>query len=118
MIELGTSILNTFFGRKTSRSASSRTASVLRGANTAYKKKADADRAEETLRQLQIDLEDLETSLRREIDEMTTQFDVTRVELESVVITPRKSDLKTRPLVFLWVPWQVDPQGIAEPMFG
>lgn len=118
MIELGTSILNTFFGRKTSRSASSRTASVLRGANTAYKKKADADRAEETLRQLQIDLEDLETSLRREIDEMTTQFDVTRVELEPVVISPRKSDLKTRPLVFLWVPWQVDPQGIAEPMFG
>jgi hypothetical protein len=49
---------------------------------------------------------------------MTTQFDVTRVELEPVVISPRKSDLKTRPLVFLWVPWQVDPQGIAEPMFG
>jgi len=117
VIKMGTSVLSAFFGNKTKSRSSRSTDAVIRDATQAVKKKADANRAEEALRQLSLDLADLETSLQVEIDDLTRQYDVHHLELESTEIPPRKSDLKTEPLVLVWTPWQIDLQGQAQPLY-
>jgi hypothetical protein len=118
VITLGTSVLGAFFGNKTKSRSSSKTDSIIRGAQQTAKKKADADRAEEAMRQLSLDLEDLQTSIKLEIDELTRKYDVHRIEIESVEIPPRKSDIKTEPLILLWLPWQIDEHGEASPLYS
>ncbi|TVQ01627.1 MAG: DUF853 family protein [Planctomycetaceae bacterium] len=118
VIELGTSVIGTFFGgKRKSRARTSAASSVLKGATQAAKKKADADRAEEALRQMQLDLDELQVSLQAEIDRLIQRHDVHRLELEAILVRPRKADLKVRPLVLLWTPWQIDPQGNARPLY-
>lgn len=119
MIDLGTSVIGTFFGgKRRSRATASKSTAAWKGATHAAKKKADADRAEDALRQLKLDLDELQTSLRDEIHRLTHTYDVSRVDLEAVVVRPRKSDLKVQPPALLWTPWQVDSQGLAEPLYG
>jgi hypothetical protein len=118
VIELGTSVIGTFFGgKRKSRASSSSASSVLKGATQAARKKADAGRAEEALRQMQLDLNELQVSLQAEIDRLIQSHDVHRLELEVILVRPRKADLKARPLVLLWTPWQIDPQGNARPLY-
>jgi hypothetical protein len=38
--------------------------------------------------------------------------------LEELRIAPRKSDLDAEPVTLVWTPWQVSPEGRAEPLFG
>ncbi len=117
-ITIGTSILGAFFGNKVGgrASASSKTTTAVRGATKAAEKKGDVDRAHAAIGQLQLDLEDLNTEIKIEIDAMVRRFDPHVIELEEMTIAPRKSDLKTKPLVLLWTPWQIDDQGMAEPL--
>jgi len=117
-VTMATSIFGTFFGNKTrSRSTAPKAEKLIRGATQAVKKKADTDRAKDAMRDLQLDLEDLEIAVKAEIDQLTREFDVHRIELETIAIAPRKSDLKTEPLTLLWTPWQIDEHGMAEPMY-
>lgn len=116
VIELGTSVIGAFFGNK-SRSRSRQTDAIVRGATQAAKKKADADRAHESLRQLQMDLEDLQSNLQAEVNELARQYDVQQIEIEAIEVAPRKSDLKIEPLKLVWTPWQIDEQGLAEPLY-
>lgn len=118
VIDLATSVLTSFFGRKqASRKSGGKATAVLKGASQAAKQKADADRAEEALQQLSLELQDLEQAVRAEVDAMTQAYDVRNIELEAVVVPPRKGDLKTEPLVLLWTPWQIDQQGLATPLY-
>ena len=119
VIDLASSVLTAFFGRKgSSRRSSGKATAVLKGASQAAKQKADAGRAAETLRQLSLDLQDLEQAVQAEIDAMTRAYHVSRIELEEVLVRPRKGDLKTKPPVLLWTPWQINPQGLAMPLSG
>ncbi len=117
-ISIGSTILGAFFGKKLgSRANVSKTSTAMRGVTKAAQSKADVDRAEDAMRQLQIDLDDLNHEIQISLDEITTKYDVKSVELEAIEISPRKSDLKSKPLTMLWTPWQVDAQGIASPLF-
>jgi hypothetical protein len=117
-VTMATSILGTFFSNKAkSRSTTPKAEKLIRGATEAVKKKADADRAKDAMRQLQLDLEDLEIAVKAEIDHLTRRFDVHRIDLDTVAIAPRKSDLKAEPLTLLWTPWQIDDHGMAEPLY-
>lgn len=117
-ISIGSTILGAFFGKKLgSRENVSKTSTAMRGATKATQAKADVNRAEEAMRQLQLDLDDLNLEIKIALDEIASKFDVSSVELEETIVTPRKSDLKTKPIVLLWMPWQIDDQGIASPMY-
>jgi hypothetical protein len=118
VITLGTSVLGAFFGNKTKSRSSSKTDSIIRGATQTAKKKADADRAEEAMRQLSLDLEELQTSITLEIDELARKYDVHKIKIEATEIPPRKSDIKTEPLVLVWLPWQIDQHGEASPLYS
>ncbi|HBJ39066.1 MAG TPA: ATP-binding protein [Planctomycetaceae bacterium] len=118
VITLGTSVLGAFFGNKTKSRSSNKTDAIIRGATQTAKKKADADRAEEAMRQLSLDLEDLQTSIKLEIDELARKYDVHKIQIEATEIPPRKSDIKIEPLVLVWLPWQIDQHGEASPLYS
>ncbi len=118
-INMGTTVLGAFFGKKLgSRANVSKTSTAMQGATKAAQQRADVQRAEETMRQLQVDLDDLNQEIKIALDEVAQKFDVASIELEEIAVPPRKSDLKTRPIVLLWTPWQIDDQGIASPLYS
>lgn len=118
ILSFGTSILGAFMGRKiASRTNVSKMSTAARGATRAAQQRGDVRRAESALEQLQIDMHELEDELRHEIDELSLQFDIENLELETTTIPPRKSDLKIGDPVLLWTPWQVDEDGEATALF-
>jgi hypothetical protein len=118
VINLGTTVLGTFLGNKvSSRSMTSKTGSLLRGASQAAKKKSDAGRAEEALMRLQEELRQLEQDAQSEIDQLAEVYDVHRLELEVVSVPMRKADFNSKPLVLVWLPWEIGPTGECEPLF-
>ena len=117
-ISIGTTILGAFFGKKLgSRSNVSKTSTAMRGATRASQAKGDVNRAEESMQQLQLDLEDLNNEIKISLDEIAAKYDVTSIELEETLLAPKKGDLKTKPLLLIWLPWQVDAAGVASPLF-
>jgi hypothetical protein len=118
VINLGTTVLGTFLGNKvSSRSMTTKTGSLLRGASQAAKKKSDAGRAEEALMRLQEELQQLEFDAQSEIDQLAEVYDVHRLELEVVPVPMRKTDFNSKPLVLFWLPWEIGPAGESEPLF-
>lgn len=90
---------------------------VARGFNRASQQKDDVRRAEDALRLLKDDMRELETEFRDARDELIDALDFDQMELETVDIPPRKSDLKTDEIVIAWCPWEVDEGGDATPLF-
>ncbi|MCC9641383.1 ATP-binding protein [Rhodopirellula sp. JC740] len=118
ILSIGTSILSAFMGRKlASRTNVSKVSTAARGASRAAQQRSDVKRAESALEQLQIDMQELEDELRHEIDQLGQEFDIEKLELETITIPPRKSDLKIGAPVILWTPWQVDSTGEATALF-
>lgn len=118
-IEMGSTVLGAFFGKKLgSRSNVTKTSTAMRGATKAAQARSDVQRAEEAMRQLQLDLDDINQEITITLDEVARKFDVAKIELEEVTVPARKADLKTKPIILLWTPWQIDAQGIATPLFS
>ena len=76
--------------------------------------RGDIGRAKESLEVLQQKLDDLEQEARDEIDEIKQSIRVDKMDLESLDIRPRKSDIEIRRLSLVWLPYRVDSSGIAE----
>jgi hypothetical protein len=111
-ISVGSTLLGSLLGgRRTS------VATAARGFGRASQQRDDIERAEDALRLLQDDYDDLERELTDEIDELNEQYDFENLQLEELEIPPRKSDLKAEEVMIVWTPWQVDHDGIASPLF-
>ncbi len=118
LLSFGTSLIGAFMGRKiASRTNVSKMSTAARGASRAAQQRGDVKRAEAALEQLHIDMQELEDELRHEIDQLGQEFDIENLELETVTIPPRKSDLKIGSPIILWTPWQVDSTGEATALF-
>jgi hypothetical protein len=119
MISVGASILGAFMGNKVaSRTNVNKVSTAARNASRAVQQKADVTRAEESLKQFAMDMQDLDAELQEELETLGKKYRVDDWELDTTVIPPRKSDLKVTDPAILWTPWQVDSTGIATPMYG
>jgi hypothetical protein len=118
VISLGTTVLGALLGRKAlSSTTMTRTASTMRRAGRRGSAKEDVRRAEDSLATYQEKLETMEADFTRELDALKNDFEADNFTLDEVVLRPRKSDLKVKALKLAWTPWQVDANGIAEPLF-
>ena len=116
---VGASILGAFMGQKlASRTNVSKVSTAARGASRAAKQRGDVGRAEETLRQLALEMTELDVELQEEMAMLGEQFDERNLELHESKIAPRKSDLNVSDPLILWMPWQIDAAGIATPLFS
>lgn len=117
-ISFGGTILGALFGRKTaSRTNVSKASTSLRSAGRAAQQKGDVSRAQEKVEDLNAELQKLDQELAEEIKTLEGKFDVESLTLKTLEITPRKSDIEVGHVAVVWTPWQVDAQGIAEPLF-
>ena len=108
---LAQSMLGAFLGgRRTGMST------VARSAARANQQRSDVKRAQEALEYLQEDIQELEDSLKEEIDKLNETYDADTIEIETSEIPPRKGDLKAETPMIVWVPWEVDEDGIATPL--
>lgn len=107
-IDMGHSVFKSLFGRKKAstglKSAATKRARVS-------KEKQDVERAERELRERENDLKELEIDYKDAIDAVEPVGAATSLELDEVVIRPRKGDFDLTEPMLLWTPWLVSENG-------
>ncbi len=117
-ISLGATLLGAVFGRKvTSTGTVGRATTTFRGVGRAAREKEDIARATQEVKIVQEKLHQLEEEFQEEMGKIKDAYSPEDLELEEIVIRPRKSDIFVTPLSLVWSPWRVGMDGIAEPHF-
>jgi hypothetical protein len=118
-ISFGQSILGALFGRKLASTTNvSRAATSMRGVGRSLQQRDDVSRAEESVESLREKTANLEAEFQEEVARIEETVSADQFELEEVPVRPRKSDITLGTVGLLWTPWQVDPDGIAEPAYS
>ena len=118
MLSVGTTLMGALLGRKTlSVTNARRASSSMRSFGRSSKEKGDISRAQENLEDLHIKFEDLETEFNEAVEKLEEKLSVDNLEFEELILPPRKSDLSVEQFVVVWLPWEVDESGIAEPVY-
>ena len=65
----------------------------------------------------QITEDNMEEEFQEEMNKVKDAYSPEDLDLEEIVIRPRKSDIFVTPLSLVWSPWRVGMDGIAEPHF-
>jgi len=116
---IGTTILGALLGNKiASQSNVSKAASAVKGLGKVTAQQGDVMRAQETFEELVAAKDELERQCLDEVELITNQFSPENLSLEAIDIPIRKADTKTKLMALVWVPWQVNSQGIATPLIG
>ncbi len=117
VLNVGTSILGALFGRKLgSRANVSKATSAVKSIGKATAQSANVARAEESLEAIQSSMLDLEQEAELAIAKVSRDFAPENLTLETIVIPLRKSDTQIKQIAIAWIPWQIDPNGIATPL--
>ncbi len=117
-LSFGQTLLGAFMGRKKiSATTINRTSSTIKKAGRAASGQSKVRHAEDTLESLIQAKEDLESEFQAAVDAISSQLDSEQISLTSVDIKPRKSDLSVVSQQFVWLPYAVDPAGIASPLY-
>jgi hypothetical protein len=105
-ISIGGALLGAFLGRKVVSSSNiGRASTAARGAGRAYKESQDIDRAEETVDAIKQQLAALEAQFQAETDALDAEHDPAALELETVSIKPKKTDITVRSVTLAWTPY-------------
>jgi hypothetical protein len=112
-VSIGASLLSAVFGGK--RSAASRAGTAAKSAGRVFGEKGDVDRAGESLEVLRQRRAALEQELESEAADLSAGLDAATVRLETLGVTPRKSDIAIGRLVLAWEPWREGADGFPEP---
>ena len=119
IFNIGTTILGALLGNKiASRSNVSKAASAVKGLGKVTAQQGDVMRAQETFEELSHAKDELERQCQEEIETVTSQFSAENLALEAIDIPLRKADTKIKLIALVWVPWQMNPQGIATTLIG
>ncbi|MHB8862222.1 MAG: ATP-binding protein [Pirellulaceae bacterium] len=117
-ISVGTSIFGALFGRKVlSRKNVDRASSSARRAGRVARQKDDVAKARETLDMLLQQRRELEEQAAQEVARIDDAFRTEHLQLETLQVRPRKSDITVEPLTLVWLPWRVDDTGSAQPAY-
>ena len=104
-VSLGESILGGLFGRKIfSRTNLGKASRTVRSAGRARQQQADVAQAEAALARLQTERTELNEKLEQELAKIAHDYHPDRLELETVAIRPRKSDIQVEAVRLVWIP--------------
>ena len=118
VIKIGSSLLGAMFGRKLASSTNlTRASTSMRSVSGAAQQRGDIERAKEKVETLQRQLKELEDEFERDVQTLSAASDVSSLELESLEVRPRKSDIQLDPLQLVWTPWRINSDGMVEPLF-
>lgn len=116
-LNMGTTLLGALMGRKTlSRSTMSGASRSARGLSRSAKEKQDIAFAEDKLAAVQTELSDLEAELEAEVAALRERMDPEAVELETLDLAPRKSDIDAA-VSLVWLPYARGRDGSLQPVY-
>lgn len=117
VLNFGTSVLGAILGNKiASRTNVSRTSTAARSLGKAVQERSDMQAASAVLDQLISEKYDLNAAFEKEAQDLSDKFSVEGLTLEPVEVPCRKGDIKVDLLCLLWIPYEVDSRGIANPL--
>ena len=86
--------------------------SSVTSATRAMKQRRDVGIAEDKVKMLGRDLDELEHELSGELADLEDQFDTNRTVLEPEVIKPYKKDIDVKSVSLLWLPYNRDEKPV------
>ncbi len=105
VISIGSTILGALFGkRKLTTTTIRRAGTALNRVSRAAKESGDVSRAEETLNNYKIQLEELQDKFQDEIDSFKDKYDLAIEQFQTVKIRPKKTNISTKLFNFIWIP--------------
>jgi hypothetical protein len=114
-ISIGATVVGAWFGRKLgSLGTLGRATTAMRGTGRAAQQRGDIARAKERVGLLRQQLRELEQQFEDDRDELQSTVDVESLNIKELKVACRKTDLDIQPLMLVWVPFRVDPTGIAQ----
>ena len=118
ILSFGGSVMSALLGRKTVSTTNVRRVSTsMRSFGKAASERGDVGRAKEQLQDLHTRYEELELSFNEALKKIEQKQNVEQLEINEVMLSPRKSDISLTDYFIAWLPWQVDTTGIGEPLF-
>ena len=99
-ISLGTTLLGGFLGRRTLGGFTKTTRDMSRS----MKKKRESEYAKENLESLQQEKQRLESEFQTEVNDFDTKINPITENLESIMITPSKTNILVRFVALVWIP--------------
>jgi phage host-nuclease inhibitor protein Gam len=115
-LSFGSTLLGAFLGRKKiSSSTIGKAATSMKSASRTAQQKADVDRAKETVKAYQEQLDELNTEFEEESKTLESKIDPSAEELETVVFRPKKTDIDVQLVSLVWAPYTQDERGKATP---
>ena len=117
-ISIGATVVGALFGRKLGSLGNvGRATTAMRGAGRAASERGDISRAKEKAGVLRTQLKELERTFEDDIEALEGAVNVEDLDVAEMRVTCRKTDLDIQPLIVVWTPWRVGPDGIAEPAY-
>jgi hypothetical protein len=117
VISIGASILGGLLGGgrrgRISVGTLGRATTAVRGLGRAARERGDVGAAEDSVEQIQAQKSELETELQTEIEQLGERYAPDAIQIESVAVRPRKSDVDVEKLTLAWVPWWIGADGGA-----
>ena len=115
-ISVGATILGAFLGRKTvSSSTVGKATTAARGVGRAMQQGDDVTRAQENVRVLQQQLEDLDAELESDIKALAARNDPAIEDMDTLVLKPKKSDIAVQLVSLVWTPYWQNANGMLTP---
>jgi len=107
-ISLGATVLGAFLGggrsKLTSRSNIGHAATTARGVGRSMQQKEDVERAKETLKTYQQQLQDLQDRLQQELADLQSRIDPQSETFETLTVRPKKTGITVQLVALLWQP--------------
>ncbi len=113
LVSVGESVVGMFLGRRSSRMAST----ALSKQRQAAKAKLKLEEAQEDVKALKEDLEELEAELQEDVADVRSEWEEALTALEDHEVRPRRKDVQINLFGLAWAPhWQItyrDRSGVA-----
>ena len=118
-VSIGSSILGALLGRKAiSATNLGRVGTAARSATRIGRESQDVARAEESIEILQQRLADTQRQVEAEVAQLEQTLDASAIELRTVEIAARKSDVAVGEVALAWAPWRKGADGFLAPAYG
>ena len=117
IVDAASSVFGAILGNKiASKTNMTRAAAAAKKFGQANDARGSVARAEDALREIVDAKLQLELDCIDGVERISEQFRPENLVLESIEIPPRKTDTRIRQLALIWIPWQIDSEGSAEPL--
>jgi len=118
LVNVGTTLLSAFMGRKTvSVTNMRRASSSVRSAGRLQEQQQDVNRAKENAASIVEEMHELESELQKELDALTNPVNPSELELEEVFVKANSTDVTLDVFALIWLPYRRDAKGVISPDF-